>query len=350
MSANREDKGWEGIPCVLPDWIYTADLGVFEARQTIKRQKANYFADVVGLDASETEEAEILKLIRTARDAANAARTAEHELVAEARAMGISLKDIGNALGLKEAGVSMYLKRAPLTAERQERIGWELLAWDMLTKLWAREIESDEPGESFFLHGVNQLLYAQQHFEQCIQLQMTGRNPTAAIQKLRSTHDFVHYAFESFTDPQIPQAIAKYTPKRRSDEAVESGVIPGTATAYIRHGIFEVVLAKVAFHGAIEKARSRSAQGPPDSMSPDIMLFGTCIASALVSLSRPEAMFVSDEMIEFLRREHPYLLASETLSMDQITMLHKRRFGSDDLDDTADTGDLEFDFGEYRPE
>lgn len=347
MSASREDKDWEGIPCILPDWIYTADLAIFEARQAIKRQNANYFADVVGIDASESEEAEILKMIRTARDAANAARTAEHELVAEARARGISLKKIGDVLGLKEAGVGMYLSRAPLTAERQERIGWELLAWDMLTKLWARDIESDEPGESFFLHGVNQLLFAQQHFEQCVQLQINGRN-SAAIQKLRSTHDFVHYAFESFTDPRILQVIAKYTPKRRNDQAVESGVIPGTATAYIRHGIFEVVLAKVAFHGAVEKARS--AQGPPDSMSPDIMLFGTCIASALVSLSRPEAMFASDGMIEFLRREHPYLLASETLSSDQITMLHKRRFGSEDLDDTDGTDDLEFDFGEYRPE
>jgi predicted transcriptional regulator len=188
MSANREDKDWEGIPCVLPDWIYTANLTIFEARQAIKRQNANYFADVVGIDASESEEAEILKMIRAARDAANAARTVEHELVIEVRARGISLKKIGDVLGLKEAGVGMYLSRAPLTAERQEEISRELQAWVLLTKLWARDVESDEPGESFFLHGVNQLLFAQQHFEQCVQLQMTGRNPAAAIQKLRSAH------------------------------------------------------------------------------------------------------------------------------------------------------------------
>lgn len=85
-------------------------------------------------------------------------------------------------------------------------------------------------------------------------------------------------------------------------------------------------------------------------MSPEIMLFGTYIASALASLSRPEEMFVSDEMIEFLRREHPCLLASETLTPDQITMLHERRFGSDDLGDTGDTGDTGSNFGEYRPQ
>ena len=171
-AVNPGGKDWEGIPCILPDWIYTADLTIFEARQAIKRQNANHFADVVGIDASESEEAEILRMIRAARDAANAARTAEHELVIEARARGISHKKIGDVLGLKEAGVGMYLSRASLTAERQEEINRELQAWVLLTKLWARDVESDEPGESFFLHGVNQLLLAQQQFEQCVQLQI----------------------------------------------------------------------------------------------------------------------------------------------------------------------------------
>lgn len=91
MNANHEDE--DRIPCILPDWIYTADLAIFEARQAIKRKNANYFRDVVGIDAPESENAEILKMIRAARDTVNAAQAVEHELVIEARNRGISLRE-----------------------------------------------------------------------------------------------------------------------------------------------------------------------------------------------------------------------------------------------------------------
>ncbi|MBS2964977.1 hypothetical protein KGA66_18110 [Actinocrinis puniceicyclus] len=325
---NADHESWEGIPCILPDWIYTADLDRFEARLAVKRRNANYFADVVGIDPSESESAEILKMIRTARDVEDAARRVKHELVIEAYSEGILLREIGGALGIGAPGVSNILDRNKLAPERKLEIAREFDAWASLTHLWNRDIDTSEPGESFYRHGVYQLLLAQRRFDQAIAIHGRKGEPSAVYQKLQLAYETLHDAFLSLTDPVIPHVIAKYAPKRSLDDDFSWSTMPDATTASTRHGIFKVVLAKLVF------AESLEPNGPAD-----IMLAGTYMASALVSLSRPEAQFIFGEMMEFLRREHPDLLPSTHLTPDQIFKLHERQFGSDGRDDLDDLDD-----------
>lgn len=227
---------------------------------------------------------------------------------------------------MKEPGVHNYLTRNALTPERQLEITRELEAWAALNWLWSQNGDTDEPGESFFLDGVDQLLRAMHEYDQAMRLHSSGGSLDAGGQKIQSAGNFLHRAFQSFTDPQVPHVIEKHAPKINFNKDVASDVIPGTATAYIRHGIFEVVLAKIAFNDILKEPSQRR---PGSTSTGDMTLAGIYMASALVSLSRPEAMFVSDEMIGFLRREHPYLLLSESgLDPEQIARLFRRRFGS----------------------
>ena len=354
MNADHEND--DRIPSILPDWIYTADLAIFEARQAVKRRNASYFRDVVGINAPRSENAEILKMIRAARGTAKAAQAVEHELVIEARYRGIPLKKIGRALGMREPGVHNYLTRHALTPERQLEITRELEAWAALNWFWSRDGDTDEPGETFYLDGVDQLLRAVHEYDQAMRLRSRGGSMGDGGQKIQSAGSFLQRAIESFTEPQVPRVIEKHAPKVHFDEGVGSGVIPGTATAYIRHGIFEAVLAKIAFNDILKGPAQRRPGSTPTG---DMTLTGIYMVSALVSLSRPEAMFVSNEMIEFLRRENPELLASTNLSLDQIQGLMDRRFRSNDLDDSDnddddpddpddDPDDLDdFDYGPY---
>src|SRR4051812_4369405 len=145
---NTDHESWEGIPSILPDWIYTADLDLFEARLAVKRRIANYFEDVVGIDSSESEKAEILKMIRAARNAEDAAQQVKNELVVEARSRGVLLREIGDVLHMGESGVKNIVDRKEPTPQRKVELGRELRAWSALTHLWSREVDTDEPGES----------------------------------------------------------------------------------------------------------------------------------------------------------------------------------------------------------
>lgn len=319
---NADYDSWEGIPCGLPDWIYTADLDLFEIRSAIKRRNTNYFADVVGIDAIESEKVDMLKMIRTAQDVENAAQKVKRELVIEARSRGVYLREIGDVLDVGASGVSNIIGRDKLTPERRVEIKRELHAWAALAHLWGRDIETDEPGESFYRHGVYQLLLAQQRFDRALKIYDRGGDPSALLQ---SSYKTLHDAFLSLTDPIIPPTIAKYAPKSSIDADSSWATMPDAATASTRHAIFKVVLAQSTF------AESLKEGGPAD-----IILAGTYMAGALVSFSRPEAQFISGEMIEFLRREHPDLLPATHLSPDQSFRLHERHFGAhgeDDLDD-----------------
>jgi len=319
---NTDHESWEGIPSVLPDWIYTADLDLFEARLAVKRRIANYFADVVGIDPSESEEAEILKMIRAARNAEDAAQQVKNELVIEARSRGVLLREIGEVLSMRESGVKNIVNRKEPTPQRKVEISRELRAWAALTHLWGRDVDTDEPGESFFRLGVHQLLLAQRRFDQAIRLRGRESDPLVIGRKMKLAYETLHGAFQGFTDPIIPRTIAKYAPARSVGESAPWATMPDAATASIRHGIFCVVLAVLTFTESLEEGGSA-----------DILLAGTYMATALISLSRPEAQFISDEMIEFLRREHPDLLPSTHLTADQLFRLHERQFGPDYLDD-----------------
>lgn len=319
---NSDYESWDRIPSILPDWIYTADLDLFEARSAVKRRIANYFADVVGIDSSGSEEAEILKMIRAARNAEDAAQQVKNELVIEARSRGILLREIGDALGIGAPGVKNIVDRNELTPQRKLEMARELRAWAALAHLWSRDIDTDDPGESFFRHGVSQLLLAQRRFDQAIRSHDRGGDPIAIREKLQSAYETLHDAFVSLTDPVIPRAIAKYALAGKVGEDASWATMPDMATASIRHGIFCVVLAVLTFTESLEVG------GPAD-----MLLAGTYLASSLISLSRPEAQIISDEMIEFLRREHPHLLPSTHLTPDELFKLHERQFGSGDWDD-----------------
>ncbi len=333
---NTKRSEWEGIPCILPDWIYTADISLFEARQAVKRQNANYFAEVFGVGASESEGEEILKMIRAARETVKSAEAVQQELVIEAQARGVPIKEIGDALGVKSAAVSMSTSRKKLTSERQLEISRESQAWATLTDLWRREIDTDEPGESFFMYGTNYLLGAEVRLRKSINMHIEGRDMVAVAKKMNSAFEFLDIATESLTDPQIPHVITKYAPKIIFNGNETPGVTPGTAAAYIQHGIFEVILARITLADALK--------GPLLS-SGDIMLANIYISRALVSLSRPEAMFVSDKIIDFLRREHPHLVPSERFSDEQLsdeylTGLYRRTLDLDDNDENNLDADL----------
>jgi hypothetical protein len=302
---------------MLPDWIYTADPALFEIRQAVKRKNASYFRDVAGVDMPDFEDEdalekfETLKMISAARDIVNAAQKVESELVHQARSQGIQLKEIGRLLEMGEAGVSNYLKRNPVAPERQIEITRELEAWSALNWLWGREGKADDPGEATFLYGVDRLLTAHRKFDEAIKLGSGG----GAV--MASSDGSLSRAIECFGDPKIPGVIAKYASRAGISGKAEPNVIPDAGTAYVRHGIIGAILAKMALRDSL-----RGSSG--------ILQSGIYMTWALVSLSRPEAMFVSDGMIEFLRREHPYLLLSESgIPMDQITKMIKRKFNSE---------------------
>jgi hypothetical protein len=328
---NANDVSWDGIPSALADWIYTADLDLFEVRSAVKRRNANYFADVFGIEASESESAEILKMLRTARKVEDAARSVKNELVIEARSHGITLREIGDALGIKAPGVKNIINCNKLTPERKLEMARETRALATLMHLWSRDINTEEPGESFYRHGVSQLLQAQRRFEQAIEIY--GRRGGQAAQRiLQSAYYTLHDAFVSLTDPVIPYAISKYAPQRKLglDGDASWATMPDATTASTRHGIFNVVLAKLTFN-----------ESPERLSLADVMLAVSYLESALVSLMRPEAQFISGEMMEFLRREHPDLLPTARLTPDQLFELVERQFGSivgDDPDDLDDEG------------
>jgi DNA-binding CsgD family transcriptional regulator len=319
-----EDDHWEGTPCILPEWIYSASSALFEVRQAIKRLNSSYYTEIFGGD--ESEGAEILKMIQAARTISNSARMAERELVIEAHARGMALKEIGVALDMKESGVSMYLKRAALTAERQLEITRELQASATLAQLWDRDIEeTDQPGESLFRYGVERLVTAKKEYDQSIELYQEGSDLDSAARKLNSAFNILHSSYLSLTDPQIPQVIERHAPRSPADEDTPPEVIRGALTTYIRHAIFAVVLATAMAAEALDKA----ANGQSDSVAGCVQLVGRYMEVALVSMNRPEAMFIFQSCIAFLRQEYPDLLPSQTLSTDQIMTLADRRFGSD---------------------
>jgi hypothetical protein len=327
---NANDVPWDGIPSALPDWIYTADLDLFEIRSAVKRRNANYFADVFGIEASESESAEILKMLRTARKVEDAAQRVKNELVIEARSQKITLRKIGDALGIGASAVKNIINRNKLSPERELEIAREARALGTLLHLWSRGIDTEEPGESFYRHGVSQLLLAQRRFEQAIKIYSRRGEQGAAQQKLQSAYETLNDAFLCLTDPVIPHAISKYvlTGKMGLDGDASWVTMPDATTASTRHGVFKVVLAKLTFNESQERKSGA-----------DVMLAGSYMASALISLMRPEAQLIFDEMMEFLRREHPDLLPTAHLTPDQIFELGERQFGSIDEDDPGDLHD-----------
>jgi hypothetical protein len=92
---------WKGTPCTSDAWPFSSNMAVFEARRAIG-QLVRTFGDGVnppGLEPSDAHPA-VLRYIRAARDLKEIMGIVENDLVAEARAGGVTLEMIGRTLGV----------------------------------------------------------------------------------------------------------------------------------------------------------------------------------------------------------------------------------------------------------
>jgi hypothetical protein len=95
-----QSPDWRGTPCTSDAWPFSPDIAVFEARRAIG-QLVRTFGEGVnppGLEPSDVDP--VLRYIRAARDLETIMGTVRKDLVAEARARGLTLDMIGRALGV----------------------------------------------------------------------------------------------------------------------------------------------------------------------------------------------------------------------------------------------------------
>ena len=116
-----QSANWKGTPCTSDAWPFSPDIAVFEARRAIG-QLVRTFGDGVnppGLEPSDVDPT--LRFIRAARDLEAIMGTVRDDLVAEARARGVTWEMIGRILGTKrKAPFERYGKG--LSDERLEQL------------------------------------------------------------------------------------------------------------------------------------------------------------------------------------------------------------------------------------
>ncbi len=94
-----QSNHWKATPCTSDAWPYSPDIAVFEARRAIG-QLVRTFGDVLnppGLEPSEVDP--VLRYIRAAHDLEAIMGVVREDLVAEARAHGLTWETIGSAMG-----------------------------------------------------------------------------------------------------------------------------------------------------------------------------------------------------------------------------------------------------------
>ncbi|MFG1801312.1 hypothetical protein ACGFI4_14225 [Micromonospora carbonacea] len=124
-----QSPAWRGTPCTSDAWPFSPDIAVFEARRAIGQLVRTYGDGVnpPGLDPSDVDP--VLRYIRAARDLEEVMRAVRQDLVAEARARGLTWEMIGRSEGTgRRAAQKAY--RAGLSDGRLEQLRIEaFVSW-----------------------------------------------------------------------------------------------------------------------------------------------------------------------------------------------------------------------------
>jgi hypothetical protein len=120
---------WRSTPCTSDAWPFSSDIVVFEARRAIG-QLVTTFGEGMnppGLEPSEVEP--VLRYIRAARDLEAIMGAVRHDLVAEARARGLTWEVIGRSEGTGRRAAQKAHK-AGLSDERLDQLRVEaMVSW-----------------------------------------------------------------------------------------------------------------------------------------------------------------------------------------------------------------------------
>src|SRR6185437_8178226 len=94
-----QNPDWRATPCTSDAWPFSPDAAVFEARRAIGQLVRTFDegANPPGLEPSDVDPA--LRYIRAARDLQTIMGVVRHDLVAEARARGVTWEMIGRSEG-----------------------------------------------------------------------------------------------------------------------------------------------------------------------------------------------------------------------------------------------------------
>ena len=120
---------WRPTPCTSNSWPFSPDIVTFEARRAIGQlvRTLGEGMDPPGLDSSEVEP--VLRYIRAARDLERIMVVVRHDLVAEARARGLTWEAIGKSEGTGRTAAHNAHK-AGLSAGRLDQLRTEaLVSW-----------------------------------------------------------------------------------------------------------------------------------------------------------------------------------------------------------------------------
>lgn len=90
---------WRATPCTSDAWPFSSDLVVFEARRAIGQLVRTYGEGLNPPDLERSEADPVLRYIRAARDLEAIMGVVRHDLVAEARARGLTWEAIGRSEG-----------------------------------------------------------------------------------------------------------------------------------------------------------------------------------------------------------------------------------------------------------
>lgn len=120
---------WKGTPCTSDAWPFSSDATVFEARRAIGQLVRTFGSGMnpPGMEASDTDPA--LRYIRAAKDLEAIMSVVQKDLLAEARARGLTWEAIGRAMGVGKTGAQNAGKDG-LSEERLEQLKIEaFVSW-----------------------------------------------------------------------------------------------------------------------------------------------------------------------------------------------------------------------------
>jgi hypothetical protein len=294
------------------------DPALFEVRRAVQRFNSDVTAAIFGTNPEISDGEVTLNMLKAARTISEAARQVEQELAAEAQARGATLKEIGGILRLKEAGVSMYLKRSAVSDARRVQIAEENDAWQYILSAWSENIEDEtEPAESFLRYGLERAVDSYLAFLEFRRYWESGEGDLA-LANLNKSVMLLRQSFEGWTDPGIPEMIERHAPKGLANPKHWEN----PAIIYVYRAILSVTIAVMASVEAVEAAE----RAEWDEVGPLLGKLEYYIQGAISAFNQPEAYVVFNSAIEYLRANHPYLLPSETISKEKLEELANRKY------------------------
>jgi hypothetical protein len=335
VKADRADE-WPGVPCTDPGWVFTTENETFEVRRTISRFSLSVVKTIKNGGAPLDDRERTLEMIKAARSVSALAKTIERDLVHEARAREVPLKEIRSALGMSESAFSNYLARNPLAEDRKEELAKESEALQFLEYSWSQEVPDDnEPPEGFLRYGVEQMVNAYTRFSDGLE-SWTAQQAKQAGTLIQAGQDSLKNCLESLFDPRVRLAIEAHSPQLALDGSRYAFDVENPWQLYAKCMVFRVSMAILAGVEALEASeRFLSSEDPEDLQTMANMIAKATghLGRAMQAYDRPETMMVWDGVVATLRKDAPWLLPSETLTKAQLESLRNRRAGLPDAED-----------------